>query len=436
MLDKLISGKPLASFLRFIFAIPEALLLIVINCLRFLRWLLVKVIFSKLDSLIASKARKLIARKTKIKKNNIIFVTTQYEYTCNPKYIAEEIIRRGLPYKIQWVISENTVGPFPPEVSLLQNTNAKFHRHLAAAKIVITNGHTLQRAKISKNPKQYWIQTWHGSLGLKKLEGAGGREKFYQKIREMDSKQTDFLLSNSEFEDSVFNTTYWPGVPIKRLGHARNDILFDSSEVKKAHLRKKVISRLGIKEKNQKFLLFAPTHDDTNKNQSFGHLDFAELSKVLTAKFGGEWEFLIRTHNTNKAKSDAWLAGLPDFCHNASFYPDMQELLVVADSGITDYSSWICDFIITKKPSFLFGANIDSFNETRGFYHDFADTPFSLSTSNDELFRNISAFSQSEYSQRIDDFFLKCGFIDSGESASNIVDFVEEIMNLDRKSGK
>lgn len=352
----------------------------------------------------------------------------QGEYTCNPKYIAEEILRRRLPYKITWVQRGQSVGPYPAEFEFVNHDSAAYFRAIAGAKVVIQNGHSMQRSGAQKGSSQYWLQTWHGSLGLKRLEGAGGDHKFYKRMRKLDNAQTDFVLTNSTFEDQVFTNTYWSDVPKPMLGHARNDILFDKSQETTDALRKKVLDRLGVVDSGQKFLLYAPTHNDDDGSTPLSGVDIVGLCTALAGKFGGTWEILIRTHHSNKQASDAQIAGLPRYCHNASFYPDMQELLMVADAGVTDYSSWICDYIHTGKPSFLFSTDLEGYTQQRGFYHDFADTPFTMATTNRQLLDNIERFDQRLFDQKISEFLKLCGSIDDGESASRIVDKIEELM--------
>lgn len=428
MISNLITGRYFTALSDGMFRIIQIILRIIEIFFKLLNRLLVQVVFSKIDSLLSRIAKWSLARRTQVDDNTIMLTPMQGEYTCNTKYIGEEILRRKLPYNIIWVLRGASLGPYPPEFRFVKDGSVEYFTAAAKSKVVIQNGHSLQKNDVQKNKNQYWMQTWHGSLGLKRLEGAGGDEKFYNKMRKLDSKQTDFLISNSEFENNVFSSTYWPNVPILQLGHARNDILFDQSKKTAAHLRAKVLQRLGIKDNGQRFILFAPTHDDKNLNQAFGNIDFDSLREALSTKFGGTWEILIRTHNSNKRKSNQWLAGLPLYCHNSSFYPDMQELLVVADVGLTDYSSWICDYILTRKPSFLYGANVKKFNDTRGFYHKIEDTPYSMATSNRELLENISKFDQKDYEDKIVKFLDDCKSIDDGKAAKRIVDKIEELM--------
>lgn len=427
-MDRLIKGKIFTGISDKVFRIFEIAMRIVTLVLKVVNKLVNHYIASKLDVVLQRIGRRMVVNSTQVSDNTILFVTDQGEYTCNPKYIAEEIMRRKLPYEVTWVLRGKALGPYPQGFNLVKDGSPDYFRAVAGAKVVVENGHSLQRNGVYKNKGQVWIQTWHGSLGLKKLEGAGGDQNFYRRMQKLDQEQTDYVITNSQFEDNVFNSTYWTGVPSLRLGHARNDILFEESKERLQYLRKKVLKRLNIEDRGQKFLLFAPTHNDKVSDRSYGNLDFDALVETLEEKFGGTWDILIRTHNSNKGKSNKWLAGLPMYCYNASFYPDMQELLILADVGLTDYSSWICDYILTRKPSFLYGANIDMFKQTRGFYHKFEDTPFSIATSNKQLIDNITEFKQKEYERKIDKFLNDCECIDDGNAAKRIVDKIEELM--------
>ena len=383
-----------------------------------------------IDARLSQLGKRRLAQSAKVKQDSIVLVAMQGEYTCNPKYIAEEILRRELPYKLTWVLRGDSVGPYPSSFRYVTHESLEFYQAIAKAKVVVQNGHSMQRAGVAKGPSQYWLQTWHGSLGLKRLEGAGGDHKFYETMQKLDNEQTDFVLTNSTFEDEVFTNTYWPDVPKPMLGHARNDVLFDRSQETADRLRKKVLDRLDIVDTGQNFVLYAPTHDDNRSTARLSGVDFTAIRTALADKFGGEWEILIRTHNTNKRAADQWLAGLPAYCHNASFYPDMQELLVVAGAGISDYSSWVCDFILTNKPAFLFSTDLTAYSEQRGFYHDFADTPFTMATSNQALAENIARFDQADYDRKIASFLEMCGSMDDGKAAARIVDKIATGMAL------
>lgn len=427
-MNRLINATIMSRVTDIFFRFFELLLKLIALPIKILKLIVRKVISEPIDNLLSGIGKHVVARKTIVDNSSIVFTTMQGEYTCNPKYIAEEILKRKLPYKITWVKRGPSLGPYPKQFKFVRDNTPSYFKSLARAKVVIQNGHSMQKNGVRKSSGQYWIQTWHGSLGLKKLEGAGGNQRYYRKMQKLDNTDTDLVIVNSDFESDVFTNTYWRDVSKPMLGHARNDILFDKSASTAKRIRNKVLSRLNLPDTGQKFLLYAPTHGDGRRGKAFGALDLDGLRKALSDKFGGNWEILIRTHNSNKRRSDAWLSGLPSYCHNASYFPDMQELLMVADAGLSDYSSWVSDYIHTGKPAFLHAPDLDAYNKSRGFYFDFADTPFTVALNNRELLRNIETFDNSRYKKKIQKFLKSCGSIDDGKSAKRIVDEIERIM--------
>ncbi len=77
---------------------------------------------------------------------------------------------------------------------------------------------------------------------------------------------------------------------------------------------------------------------------------------------------------------------------DVSLYPDIQELMVVADALITDYSSAVFDFILTYKPGFIYAINEQRYDIERGLYYPLTATPFTVARNNEELERNIINF--------------------------------------------
>ena len=47
--------------------------------------------------------------------------------------------------------------------------------------------------------------------------------------------------------------------------------------------------------------------------------------------------------------------------------------MLIADVGITDYSSWICDYLLTKKTGFIFATDMQNYNTERGFYYPYSN---------------------------------------------------------------
>ena len=58
-----------------------------------------------------------------VRKKKIVFCCIEGTtgYTCNPKYIAEELIRRNEGYELVWLVND-TKKTFPKEIKVVRNT--------------------------------------------------------------------------------------------------------------------------------------------------------------------------------------------------------------------------------------------------------------------------------------------------------------------------
>ena len=106
----------------------------------------------------------------------------------------------------------------------------------------------------------------------------------------------------------------------------------------------------------------------------------------------------------------------------------MQELLCISDVGLSDYSSWLCDFALTKKPAFIYATDFDIYGHDRGFYYPLETTPFPIAKNNRELNESIRNFDREKYEVRRQEFLKDKGCIEDGHAAERIVDKIEEII--------
>lgn len=384
-------------------------------------------LFKKLDQGFCYFPRRRLSRSTKIEPDTIMFLTYQGDYTCNPRAIAEEIIRQQLPYKLFWVVKKETNrDSFPPQINLVLRGSYEFYKAAASARIFIDNTHDLPRLGVHKKNGQILFQTWHGSLGIKRLDGDIVMNRRWKWLSKVCQEETDYCISNSTFENEVFQTSYWPGVPTLPYGHARNDILFTTDSVKLTEIRQKVCSALNIRPE-QKVLLYAPTHRD-KVNESFSGLDYAGLKHALEERFSGEWVIALRFHSRLKKQYTRWLKNLPPYVADATDYDDIQELMVATDAGLTDYSSWIFDYILLQRPGFILADDIDTFAKNRSFYYPLESTPFPIASDDSELLENIRNFDEEKYHQETVAFLEARGCFEDGHASERTVEKIREII--------
>ena len=156
-------------------------------------------------------------------------------------------------------------------------------------------------------------------------------------------------------------------------------------------------------------------------------LEYEKVLKAMEDRFGGDWICLARLHPRTK-KYDKELIVESDKLIDACFYPDIQELLVSSDVAITDYSSCIFDFMLSRKPAFVFATDIKDFNNDRGFYYPLEATPFPIAVNNKELVENVLKFDDEKYQKDITNFLEDKGCMEDGHASERVVDLIEQIM--------
>lgn len=346
------------------------------------------------------------------------------QYADSPKNIYEEIINQKLDYKIIWVYNKQHQF-IDKETKRVQRLSPKYYYYLFKARYWVNNQNF--PAYIKKRPQTTYLQTWHGTP-LKKmlydLEDIYGREEGYVKRIGAAVENWDYLISPSPYATSAFKSAFRYEGEVLEVGYPRNDIFYrEDINV----LAERIKRTVGIPN-DKKVILYAPTFrdDQSSKNNKFLfelEMDLKEMKEEL----GDEYVVLLRMHVVvnNKLKIDP---DLNDFAYNVSNYPDIQELYLLTDILITDYSSVFFDFANTGRPMMFFTYDLENYRDNlRGFYMDFeneAPGPFVFNTKEIiEKVKNIKGV-ESEYREKYDSFIQKyCGYED-GKAAERVVNKV------------
>jgi CDP-glycerol glycerophosphotransferase len=364
-------------------------------------------------------------RELSIVKNKILFRTVSGSYTCNAKYIAEEIIRQKLPYELVWIVNGNVdkfEEDFPKEIRLVcAKTAQDFYEH-ATAKIWIDNErrNCYIQDGLFKRQEQRYIQTFHGSFGIKKTGPDRDLSATDMEIMEIDSKMIDYLTSNGTWTTAFLKRMFPGDGKILKFGHPRNDVFFKDG----TKIRDKVCTKLNIAP-SKNILLYAPTfRDDGTMCYS---LDYGAVLSGLKGKFGGEWIALARVH-PRFADLNGEIIPEGESIVNATWYSDMNELLVAADVTITDYSSSIYDFMLSAKPGFIYAEDVDKYEKMRGLYYPLESTPFPVARNNAQLLENIKKFDANAYAENVRLFLKSKGSVESGVASEKVVELIKKII--------
>ena len=150
------------------------------------------------------------------------------------------------------------------------------------------------------------------------------------------------------------------------------------------------------------------------------NLDYDRVLAALENRFGGDWYCLIRLHPNLAAQAGIVPTG--EKLRNATLYENMQELLVASDVIISDYSGCAFDYLVLKRPGFLYAEDYEEIKKVKDYYFTLEELPFSLAQSNDALIHNIETFDEAEYDKKCAAYVQRIQFFDDGHASEAAVD--------------
>lgn len=389
-----------------------------------------KKIWEEADRILGIFSRWILKIKTPVEPNKIFFHTQESKYTCNPKYICEEVRKRYPEFDIVWRIPGKGASGVPEGIRTVKLNSFTYFKEIFSSKVIVTNSFLYLGQPFSLKKNQVLIETWHGSLGIKRHDKKAIKDTWRRVAAlEKTGKMTSYCISNSALETGSLRGTYWPETPMLEYGHPRNDIFFPEFAEKRNLLRKKFYSEWELKA-GTKTVMYGPTFRD-DKNFDCYDIDFQRLTEALRERFGGEWRVLLRYHpSLAKVYKDKGIGAEASggLVIDVTGHIDMQELIAVTDVAITDYSSWIYDFVLLRKPGFIFATDIGKYNNERGFYYPLEETPFPIAKNNDELIKNILTFENEGYQERVESFLIDKGCYEDGHASERVAELINEIM--------
>lgn len=375
--------------------------------------------FDYLQTLIAPKLRsflKILSVGFFHKKRIVFFSYFGRQYSCNPKYISEYIQKYYPEFEIVWGFKN------PKNFSFLKKKNIRTAKYMApyflhlclTSKFIISNSEIPSWFPIMK--RQIYINTWHGGGAYKKVGAAYQKETKGKQIRAEIAREMPciYVSSSKAFTELTIHQSFHHYGDILSCGMPRNDILVNQNC---PALNSKIRKYYQIPE-DSKIMLYAPTYRESKTADEY-LFECEKIKKALSERFGGNWHFLFRMHYFIMDQ----LKGKADYI-DASNYPDMQELLYASDVLITDYSSSMWDFGLTKKPCFLYATDLNTYDMERGFYSDIHTWPFALAETTDELVSIINNFDSTSYQKDLEKHFSDLGSYEKGQATKTICKYI------------
>jgi CDP-glycerol glycerophosphotransferase len=368
------------------------------------------------------------------KKNLIIFESfLGKQYSCNPRAIYEYLKKNHSEYELIWSVDPRFEKGFLEKgIPFARRFSVKWLFLMARARFWVTNSR--MPLWIPKPKTTIYLQTWHGTP-LKKLAGdmkevlmPGTTTEQYKENFFRETGNWDYLISPNRYSTEIFKRAFQFDKEMIESGYPRNDIFYRHDR----EMISKEFKKLHQLPDDKKVILYAPTWRD-NQFYQIGkykmdlHLDLEKLRKEL----GNEYIIILRMHYLVAENFN--LEAYQGFAFDFSRHEDIQELYLISDILITDYSSVFFDYANLKRPMVFFTYDLQEYkDDIRGFYFDFEEkAPGPLVETTDEVITAIKGLGEAAISNdRLDEFYQRFCYLEDGHAAERVV---KEVILKDRK---
>ncbi|HEY6569158.1 MAG TPA: CDP-glycerol glycerophosphotransferase family protein, partial [Candidatus Limnocylindrales bacterium] len=264
--------------------------------------------------------------------------------------------------------------------------------HLAGARAVVVDDYFFPLYVIRPRPGTVRLQVWHAAGAFKTFgysvldRSFGADEAFVEKVA-IHCNYSLALVSSMSVAPHYAEAF---GQPVdlftSRFGLPRTDLFADDRRRERARARLR--TTYGLPD-GRRVVLYAPTF----RGETIGNARYDDLLdlRVMHEALGDGHVVVLKLHPFVR-QALVVPTDLGGFAIDASADPDLNELMLISDVLVTDYSSAIYEFSLLGRPIAFLAPDGDAYQRERGFYLDFpADLPGPVFTTTADLAAAIRA---------------------------------------------
>ncbi|MCW6095804.1 CDP-glycerol glycerophosphotransferase family protein [Clostridium botulinum] len=350
-------------------------------------------------------------------KENTIILECDYGkgFYGNLLYIYNEMINQELSFNIIIPINRGKKINLKKSKNtrVIKTKSLKHIYYLATSRYWITNNHYYYFLKPRK--ETIFINTWHAlgafkKFGIDSAKNENDIKRFYN-----EGKNIDYLLVSSSKLRGIYSKAL--NVEEKKiisLGVPRTDPLFNNKYKEK--VKKRFLHKVEMM-KEKKVILYAPTFRDNEKKSFKLKLDLMKMKENL----GSNYIVFLKLHPIIRNE-----VNIPKEVNNFVFDvkdENINNLMIVSDILITDYSSIVFEYSLLKKPIIFYAYDYYEYSKKmRGFYFEYLNfIPGPMVKTTEEV---ISIIKKNKFDiNKIEQFSKKfCEFQDCN-SAKRFIDY-------------
>ena len=295
---------------------------------------------------------------------------------------------------------------------------------LADAKYVFVNDANEVISCLPLRPETVVTQTWHACGAFKKWGMSTAEKIFGADARNLERHPNYGNLSYVTVSSPEVVWAYAEAMNLKGrediirpVGVSRTDVFFDPQR-REAAARK--LKKIFPASEGKKVILYAPTFRGRVKYaKAPDEIDFNKFAKALSDRY-----VLIVKHHPFVRELPAIPAQLDGkFAMDLSGRMEIEELLMVSDVCVSDYSSLVFEYSLMRRPMLFFAYDLEEYFDWRGFYYPYDEmAPGPIVKTDDELLSELLKLSQGFDPSRVDQFREKFMSACDGQSTKRILE--------------
>ena len=317
-------------------------------------------------------------------------------YTDNPRYLFEYILKENKGYKLIWIgnLEIKNQVPVHDDVLFVKIHSLKSIYYIMKSKYLVFCQDIRDIYPVNFYKSKTKIYLDHGipvkKWGLDVID-AGKELSFLPKVKKDIQNmylfmtggdvQYDYFISSSDLHleciSSAMENFGAKKENILKSGTPRNDFLFENKDKDNFKIKKKYADLLNF-DSSKRVVLYVPAYRRSNaKIESFSERnkeDSDKLKKILNknnAVLIEKNHFRTYTQNDIKENRDKDNVIIKLSEMNTI---NIQEMLLFTDVLITDYSGVFFDFAVLDKPIIHYAFDYDFYKyEDTGLYYDIED---------------------------------------------------------------
>lgn len=336
------------------------------------------------------------------------------QYSCSPKYLYQAMLKddKYKDFVKVWAFKNTKEYEYllkDKNTKIVKYKGDKYYEYYSKAKYWVTNSRIPN--EIKKHEEQVYVQCWHGTplkklgLDIKNYTGTKTSTKQLHSNYKIDAQRYTYILSPSDYFKEKITSAFG----LKEMGkencfiekgYPRNDFLYEFTEEDV----KKIKRKLGISN-DKKIILYTPTWRENQHEAGVGYtynlgINFDELKEGLKE----DYVILFRAHYFISNSFD--FEKYNEFIINVSNYDDINDLYIISDILITDYSSVFFDYANLNRPIIFYMYDFEEYkNKMRDFYFSIDELPGPIVKNEKKLVEEIKSVNNKyKYKEKYNQF--------------------------------